>query len=78
MATLSELRKQAKAAPKFILTGQYNGQTVFIGEMKSLFDIPLVTQQEKAVQFSVGFDDERMKSRAWSISSKIDFSVKYL
>lgn len=83
MATLSELRKQAKAAPKFVLSSLINDIPVFIGDMRSLTDINVVSDVEEATKFSVGYDDENMKSRAWNMTAKlaglnIVFSVKYL
>lgn len=83
MATLSQLRKEAKTAPKFILIGIINGNIFYIGQMKSLTDLPLVSDIESAVKFSVGFDDEQMKSRAWSMTAKMKglntkFSPLYL
>lgn len=83
MATLSELRKQAKLAPKFVLAGDFNGQSVFIGDMRSLSDVHMVSNVDNATKFSVGYDDENMKLRAWNMTAKLAglnvvFAVKYL
>jgi hypothetical protein len=71
MATISQLQKLAKTAPKFVLVGTYQGKTCYIREDQTLTSLNLTTSTENARKFSVGFDDENMKSRAWSMTAKL-------
>lgn len=73
MKTIAQHQKDARNAPKFILA---SGET-FIADRK-FTDDQTTTNIEHALKFSVGYDDERMKSRAWSISLGFNFTVKYL
>ncbi len=71
MATISQLQKEAKLAPKFVLTLIYDGKTCFIREDQTLTSINLTQNAENARKFSVGYDDEQMKSRAWGATCKL-------
>lgn len=71
MATISQLRKEAKLAPKFVLTLTYDGKKCFIREDQTLTSINLTQNVDNARQFSVGYDDEQMKSRAWGMTVKL-------
>lgn len=71
MKTISQLQKEAKSAPKFVLTLTYQGENCFISDNQTLTSVNLVTDVDKARKFSVGFDDEKMKSRAWDMTAKL-------
>lgn len=75
---ISEFRKAYNAAPNYVLTGQSNGHTLYIKNKKFVGDSDFSQNIAEAVKFKVGYDDERMKSAAWSISTRINFTVQYL
>jgi hypothetical protein len=62
MATISKLQKKAKQAPKFVLFTNEFGFDMFICGGESV----ITDNSDEAMKFSVGFDDEKMKLRAWS------------
>jgi len=83
MKTISQLQKEAKAAPKFVLILNYNNKTCYIADTQTLTSLNLTSDVNKARQFSVGFDDENIKQRAWQMTAKLAgvnslVTVKYL
>lgn len=81
--TISQLQKEARNAPKYVLSLTYQGKTCYIREDQTLTSVNLTTSTENARKFSVGFDDENMKSRAWGMTVKLaginsPVTVKYL
>lgn len=73
MKTIAQHQKDARQADKFVLV---NG-TTYIADRK-FTNSQTTDNLEHALKFSVGYDDERMKSRAWSMSLGLNFSVMYL
>lgn len=73
MPTLSQLRKQANATPKYVLE---------LEEVEGFYlnaSGDNVTQDTKeALQYSVGFDNEKMKIQYWSAAINAPLKVKYL
>lgn len=73
----SELRKQAKLAPKFVLfTNQY-GSDMFISDMEKT-TIPVTDTVNEALEFSVGFDSEETKLSYWKAKTGYRLEVRYL
>ena len=69
--TLSQLRKEANAAPKFVI------EVVDSFFLNSKGDN--VTQDiEKALQYSVGFDNEEMKIQYWSTALNQQVKAKLI
>lgn len=75
MTTIAQAQKDARNAPKYILTSSIFA--LYIAD-KKFTDDETTTNKEHALKFSVGYDDEKMKSRAWSLSTGIVFEVEYL
>jgi hypothetical protein len=73
MSTISQLQKQANAAPKFILAAFDTDRYVFLHKDTTLFNIKITDKISDAMPFSYGFDDEEIKEKAWSISTGMDF-----
>lgn len=77
MSTIAQLQKEARNAPKYILASNifalYIADKALTGESEDT-----TTNKDHALKFSVGYDDEKMKSKAWSISTGIVFTVEYL
>lgn len=81
MATISQMQKQAKSAPKFVLinnTGHYIADMNIMAKLGIECVHRVTFHLHQALLFNVGFDDEKMKSRAWSISTGENFYPKYL
>lgn len=79
MKTISHHQKDARNAPKFILVATHpKDGIIYIKLKKEPTDTNLTRQKSLAAKFSVGYDSEAMKSRAWSIATGITFTVQYL
>lgn len=83
MKTISQLQKEAKIAPKYVLTLNYKGVDCFISDTQTLTSVNLVSDVNKARQFSVGYDNEQIKLRGWGMTAKLagitsPVTVKYL
>lgn len=74
MATIAQLQKEARKAPQFILMGFKDGYTFYIADRNLCKDDGTVNIN-KAQKFSVGFDDEQRKAKAWSICFGVEMSV---
>ena len=70
---MSQLRKEAQAAPKFILAVFDTDRYVFIHKDCTLFNIKITDKISDAMHFSYGFDDENIRAKAWSISTGLEF-----
>jgi hypothetical protein len=81
MTTLS-LRKQAQLAPKYVL--QMEGLNLFVAEKQGLTGCNLTDNVNEAMKYSVGFDNEEMKTAIWTATAKrmmntdVKFNVVYL
>lgn len=69
--TMATLRKQAKQAPKYVLS--INGN--FLADEQTLSSVNLTSDIEKAMQFSVGFDNPEMKIGIWSAYAKMRLGI---
>lgn len=77
MATISQLQKQAQSAPKFVLFSDQFGFDMYFADPAKYAGIITDTVNE-AQLFSVGFDNEEIKCKAWSLTTGYNFIVKYL
>lgn len=69
--TLSQLRKEAQQAPKYVLQV---ADGFYVNEKGNN-----VTQDAgKALQYSVGYDNENMKLSYWNHALNTTLTVKYL
>lgn len=57
------LRHQAKLAPKYIL--ELDGLGLFVAQDQDLIGCNLTSDINKAIHYSVGFDDENRKANIW-------------
>lgn len=73
MKTISQLQKESKSAPKFILAAFDTDRYVFLHKDSTLFNIKITDKMSDAMYFSYGFDDENIKAKAWSISTGLEF-----
>ena len=70
MKTIATLQKESKKAPKFILCA-FNPSTggfVYISN-----DMKVTPDVKQAAKYSVGFDDETVKEKAFTISTGYEF-----
>lgn len=67
--TLSQIRKEAKAASKFVI--KMDGLDLYIAARQPKFSLGITADINKAMKFSVGFDNEIDKSKAWSVSAQL-------
>lgn len=74
MAT-SDFRKQYNAAPKYVLGSLNEGDLIYVNNRKKVTDSKFTTDITKALKFSVGFDDDKIKAKAWSISTGLNFTA---
>jgi hypothetical protein len=79
---ISEARKLAKAAPKYVLFIDGAG---FLSDSQGLTGVNFTQDESEARKFSVGFDSEEMKTGIWNAAAKrmfnnpsVTFEVKYL
>lgn len=74
MGTISQLKKQADNAPKFILVAYQNGKDnyVYVAD-RFKTECNLTENLKNALKFSYGFDDELIKEKAWSLSTGFEF-----
>lgn len=75
LKTYSQLRKEAKKAPKFILTA-WNEETqsyIFVADRYKTGEHELTENIQNALNFDYGFDDEVIKEKSWSISTGFEF-----
>lgn len=80
---ISQLRKDADKAPKYIL--KMNGLDQFVAEEQELTGCNITDDINKAIKYSVGFDNEEFKTKIWtslaqrqSNNKEIKFEVVYL
>lgn len=79
---MKSLRKQAQLAPKYVL--QIDGLNLFIAEKQDLTGCYLTNNINEALKYSVGFDNEEMKTNIWTATAKrmmntdIKLNVVYL
>ena len=66
--TMATLRNQAKQAPKYILSMLGCG---YLADEQTLSSVNFTSDIDKAMQFSVGFDNPQMKVGIWSALSKL-------
>lgn len=83
MTTIEKLQKQASKAPKYVL--KMDGLDLYISSTQPLIGCYITDDVNKAMQFSVGFDNEEMKTGIYtSIAQRMTnnkdvcFKVKYL
>lgn len=77
MENLTNLQSLASAAPKFVLFSNEFGFDMYFADPTKYAGIITDTPKE-ALEFSVGFDNEEIKRKAWSLSTGYNFTVKYL
>lgn len=72
--SISQLQKQAKAAPKFMLMAfnDLTGNYVFVADSAKVSE-KLTENECNAAMFSYGFDDEAMKEKAWTLETGFNF-----
>lgn len=82
MKTLS-LRKQAQLAPKYVL--KMDGLNLYYSERQPVSGFDITDDVNKAMMFSVGFDNENIKTGSISAlaayhtnNNDVKFIVKYL
>lgn len=70
MKTIATLQKESKKAPKFLLIAfnPATGGYVYVSEKMNITE-----DVKQAAKYSVGFDDESVKEKAWSISTGYEF-----
>jgi hypothetical protein len=66
-------KQQAKKAPKFIL--QMDGLGLYVAEKQGLSGCNLTDNKNKALKYSVGFDNPSDKSLVWSVKAKIMMNI---
>jgi hypothetical protein len=83
MKTLSQLRKEAKAAPKYVL--KMDGLELYYADRQPLSGFNVTENLNEAMLFSVCFDNEQIKVGAINAVAKyhinnadVKFEVKYL
>jgi hypothetical protein len=81
--TISQLRKEAKLAPKYVL--KMEGLDLYYSDRQPLSGFDVTENIEKAMMFSVGFDNEEIKVGAISAvaqfhtnNKNVKFEVVYL
>ncbi|GGD78989.1 hypothetical protein GCM10011514_48780 [Emticicia aquatilis] len=81
--TISQLRKEANKAPKYVL--KMDGLDLFIAEEQALTGCNITEDINKAIKYSVGFDNEEFKTKIWTATAQrqlnnknIKFEVVYL
>jgi len=81
--TISQLRKEAKLAPKYVL--KMDGLDLFVAEKQGLTGCNITEDVNKAIKYSVGFDNEEMKAGIWTAVAQrmtnnkdVKFEVMYL
>lgn len=62
--TFSQLQKEARTAPKYIL--KMDGLDLYVHKKQGLTGCNITEDKKKALAFSVGFDNEEMKSGMWT------------
>lgn len=81
--TISQLRKEANKAPKYVL--KMDGLDLFVADKQALTGCNITEDVKKAKMFSVGFDNEEMKAGVWTAVAQlmtnnkdVKFEVMYL
>lgn len=74
MKTIAQLQKESKQAPRYIL--ENNG--IYMADRSKTNGELFTDNVADAYWFNVGYDNELMKSRAWSLSLGVKLTVKYL
>jgi hypothetical protein len=69
--TITQLQKQARLAPKYVLHTNEFGYDIYIAG-----DTSIITDKiEEAVQYSVGFDNKEVKLGYWKAVTGYDLKV---
>lgn len=83
MPTIKQLQKEAKAAPKYIL--KMDGLDLYISNKQPLIGCDITPDIKKAMKFSVGLDNEEIKTGYYTAIAQrmtnnkdVRFEVKYL
>lgn len=83
MNTIKQLQKQANLAPKYVL--KMNGLDLYISKKQPLIGCDITPDINKAMMFSVGFDNEEIKSGVYTAiaqrmtnNTDVSFKVVYL
>lgn len=81
--TISQLRKEVKLAPKYVL--KMDGLDLFVAEKQGLTGCNITDDLNKAMKYSIGFDNEEMKAGIWTAAVQrqcnnkdMKFEVVYL
>ena len=80
--TISQLRKEANKAPKYVL--KMDGLDLFISDKQGLTGCNLTDKINEARKYSVGFDNENIKVGVWESEAKrmmntdIKFNIVYI
>jgi len=81
--TTTQLQKEANKAPKYIL--KMEGLPLYVSSNQGISGVQLVAIPKKAMQYSVGFDNEKMKVVIWNTiaqrqmnNKEVKFEVVYI
>jgi heat shock protein HspQ len=76
MKTIAQTQKEARKAPKFYLLAYNKSKDnyVYVSDTNITGADFQLTENFKSKQlFSIGFDDEAMKEKAWSLATGFEF-----
>jgi hypothetical protein len=78
MKSISKSRKEAASAAIFVL--KVRGQEIYVADEQEsmLIGCTITDDINKALMFSVGFDNPDMKKAAWTYASKMKLEIVYL
>lgn len=81
--TIAQLQKEANKAPKYVL--KMDGIDLYISDRQPLVGCDITDNIKKAMKFSVGFDNEEIKTGIYTAiaqrmtnNSDVKFQVLYL
>lgn len=83
MTPIKQLQKEANAAPKYVL--KMEGLDLYISNRQPLIGCDITPDIKKAMKFSVGFDNEEIKTGCYTAIAQrmtnnkdVRFEAKYL
>lgn len=75
--TISELKRAANSAPKFVLFTNEFGEDMYIADAMKTPAVVTDNVQE-ALEYSVGFDNINLKLKYWCWVTGYNLQIKYL